>query len=109
MIVESIQGEGGVIEADRSYLKALSSLCREQGILLIMDEVQTGIGRTGKMFSFEHFGIKPDIFSLAKGLGGGVPIGADWLPRTLRQPSARAITARPSAETVSMRCRKLHT
>lgn len=76
VIVESIQGEGGVIEADRCYLKELSALCKEQGILLIMDEVQTGIGRTGKMFSFEHFGIKPDIFSLAKGLGGGVPIGA---------------------------------
>lgn len=76
ILLETIQGEGGVIEGGKRYLQAVQSLCREKGILLILDEIQTGIGRTGKMFSFEHYGITPDIFTLAKGLGGGVPIGA---------------------------------
>jgi len=76
VLVETVQGEGGVIKSDAEYLKSLRKLCDEYGILLIIDEVQTGIYRTGKVFSFEHYGIKPDIITLAKGLGGGVPIGA---------------------------------
>lgn len=76
VLVETIQGEGGVIKCDEAYLKGLRKLCDDKGILLIIDEVQTGIYRTGKPFSFQHYGIKPDIFTLAKGLGGGVPIGA---------------------------------
>ncbi len=76
VLIEPIQGEGGVKIPDPDYLRDLRELCDRHGILLILDEVQTGIGRTGKLFAYEHFGIEPDIVTLAKGLGGGVPIGA---------------------------------
>jgi acetylornithine/N-succinyldiaminopimelate aminotransferase len=76
VMIEPIQGEGGVKVPDPDYLRDLRELCDRHGILLILDEVQTGIGRTGKLFAYEHFGITPDIMTLAKGLGGGVPIGA---------------------------------
>lgn len=76
VLIEPIQGEGGVKIPDADYLRDLRELCDRHDILLILDEVQTGIGRTGKLFAYEHFGIKPDIITLAKGLGGGVPIGA---------------------------------
>jgi len=76
IMIELIQGEGGVVEATTEYVKGVEKLCREKGILLIFDEIQTGVGRTGKMFAYEHFGVEPDILTLAKGLGGGVPIGA---------------------------------
>jgi acetylornithine aminotransferase apoenzyme (EC 2.6.1.11) len=76
VLIELIQGEGGVNPADKEFIKKLYSLCRENGILFTVDEVQTGIGRTGKLFAYQHYDIEPDIISLAKGLGGGVPIGA---------------------------------
>ena len=76
ILLEPVQGEGGVNVVADGYLKAVRKLCDETGILMMLDEVQTGIGRTGEMFGFEHTGIKPDILTLAKGLGGGVPIGA---------------------------------
>lgn len=76
ILVEPVQGEGGVNVCDRSFLKELRALCDKKDILLILDEVQTGFGRTGKMFAFEHYGIRPDILVLAKSLGGGMPIGA---------------------------------
>lgn len=76
VMLELIQGESGVHPADREYIKKVSELCKAKGILLIIDEVQTGIGRTGRLFCYENYGIKPDIMTLAKGLGGGVPIGA---------------------------------
>lgn len=76
IIIEPIQGEGGINVSDQAYLKAVRQLCSEKGIVLIFDEIQCGIGRTGKMFAKEHFDIQPDIITLAKGLGGGVPIGA---------------------------------
>jgi acetylornithine/succinyldiaminopimelate/putrescine aminotransferase len=76
VIAETVQGEAGVIIPDGSYMKALRKKCSDNGALLILDEVQTGIGRTGKMFGFEHFGIVPDIITLAKGFGGGMPLGA---------------------------------
>ncbi|HWV46010.1 MAG TPA: acetylornithine transaminase, partial [Nitrospira sp.] len=76
IMLEPIQGEGGVYEADRDYLRNLRDLCTRQDILLIFDEIQTGMGRTGTLFAHEQFGVKPDIMTLAKGLGGGVPIGA---------------------------------
>ncbi len=76
IMVEVIQGEGGVIEGSFEYIKGLEKLCRDNGILLIIDEVQTGIGRTGTFFGYEHYDIKPDIITLAKALGGGIPIGA---------------------------------
>lgn len=76
VMIELIQGEGGVIPLDKDYVKAVEKLCRENDTLLIIDEVQTGMGRTGKMFAYEHYDITPDIMTLAKGLGGGIPIGA---------------------------------
>jgi len=76
VMLEPIQGESGVKIPDPDYLAEVRKLCDRQGILLILDEVQTGIGRTGKLFAYEHYGITPDIMTLAKGLGGGVPIGA---------------------------------
>ncbi|MES0371435.1 MAG: acetylornithine transaminase [Mariprofundaceae bacterium] len=76
VLLEPLQGEGGVNIADPEYLCGVRKLCDEHGILLMLDEVQTGVGRTGKMFAFEHAAIKPDVLTLAKGLGGGVPIGA---------------------------------
>jgi acetylornithine/N-succinyldiaminopimelate aminotransferase len=76
ILVEAIQGEGGVLPAPAGFLKALRDIVDEAGALLIADEVQTGIGRTGKLLGFEHDGVKADVVALAKGLGGGVPIGA---------------------------------
>ncbi|MBR3082885.1 MAG: aspartate aminotransferase family protein [Clostridiales bacterium] len=76
IMLELIQGESGVHPADVEYIKAVRNICTEKGILLIFDEVQTGIGRTGKMFCYQNYGVTPDIMTLAKGLGGGVPIGA---------------------------------
>ncbi|MBP8178395.1 MAG: aminotransferase class III-fold pyridoxal phosphate-dependent enzyme, partial [Spirochaetes bacterium] len=76
VITELVQGEGGITVADSYFIQEINSLCKENNILLIIDEVQTGIARTGKMFAYQHYDIQPDIISLAKGLGGGVPIGA---------------------------------
>jgi len=76
VLLEPLQGEGGVNIAEASYLQAVRKLCNEHGLLLILDEVQTGIGRCGTMFAFEQAEITPDILTLAKGLGGGMPIGA---------------------------------
>lgn len=76
VMVEFIQGEGGVIPLEQKFVSELFKLCGQQDILIIADEVQTGIGRTGKLLASEHFGVKPNITSLAKGLGGGLPIGA---------------------------------
>jgi len=76
VMLEPIQGEAGVFEAETPYLRALRELTRQRGVLLILDEIQTGIGRTGRLFGFEHAGITPDIMTLAKGLGGGVPLAA---------------------------------
>jgi predicted acetylornithine/succinylornithine family transaminase len=78
ILLEVIQGEGGVWPAPPGYLEAVRALCDRTGALLIVDEVQTGLGRTGKWFAFEHFGIRPDIVTMAKALGNGVPIGACW-------------------------------
>lgn len=76
IMLEPIQGEGGVRVPDKDYFKKVRALCDSKEILLILDEVQTGLGRTGKLFGYEHDGIAPDIMTLAKGLGNGVPIGA---------------------------------
>jgi predicted acetylornithine/succinylornithine family transaminase len=76
IVIEPIQGEGGINVATKEYLKKVKALCVKNDILLIFDEVQCGMGRTGKMFAFEHYGIKPDVMTLAKTLGGGFPIGA---------------------------------
>jgi acetylornithine aminotransferase len=76
IMLEPIQGEGGVICPAPGYLDAIRKLCNDTGMLLVFDEVQTGIGRTGKLFAYQHFGIEPDIMTLAKALGNGLPIGA---------------------------------
>ena len=76
VMMELVQGEGGVLPLDREFVKQVEAFCRERDILLIIDEVQTGIGRTGSLFCFQQYGIRPDIVTMAKGLGGGVPIGA---------------------------------
>ena len=76
VMLEPIQGEAGVFEATTPFLRGLRDLTRERGLLLILDEIQTGIGRTGRLFGFEHADITPDIMTLAKGLGGGVPLAA---------------------------------
>ncbi len=75
IMLELIQGEGGVNVADKSFVLELRKICVERNLLLIIDEVQTGVGRTGKMFCYQHYGITPDIMTLAKALGGGLPIG----------------------------------
>ncbi|MGA0024738.1 MAG: acetylornithine transaminase [Burkholderiales bacterium] len=76
VLAELVQGEGGVSVCGDDYLKGLREICDANGWLLMLDEVQTGMGRTGKMFAFQHYGVMPDVMALAKGLGGGVPIGA---------------------------------
>ena len=81
ILVEPIQGEGGINVPDEDYLLGLRELCDRRGLLLIFDEVQTGMGRTGKLFGYEHFGVTPDIMTLAKALGGGLPLGRNAGPR----------------------------
>ena len=76
IMMELVQGEGGVMKLDEEFVKKVAALCEKNDVLLIIDEVQTGNGRTGSLYAFEQFGIKPDIVSTAKGLGGGLPIGA---------------------------------
>ena len=76
VMVELIQGEGGVVPLREDFVREIAALCKEKDLLLIVDEVQTGMGRTGKLLCCEHYAIKPDIVTLAKGLGGGLPIGA---------------------------------
>lgn len=76
IMVELVQGESGVYPLDREYVEFVSNLCKEKDIILIVDEIQTGIGRCGELFAHQYYGIEPDIFTMAKGLGGGVPIGA---------------------------------
>lgn len=76
VILEVVQGEGGVIPASAEYLQKVRDLCHKNGSLLIIDEIQTGIGRSGEWFAYQQFGVKPDVVTLAKGLGGGFPVGA---------------------------------
>ena len=78
VILEPVQGEGGVVPADPGYLREVRALCTERDVLLILDEVQTGLGRTGRWWGFEHAGIRPDVVTMAKALGNGMPIGACW-------------------------------
>ena len=76
IIVEAVQGEGGVFPAEQNFLQGIRDLCTKHDIMMICDEVQCGMGRTGKMFAYEHYGIKPDIVTMAKGIGSGIPVGA---------------------------------
>ena len=95
VIVEPIQGEGGINVADDDYLEGLRTLCNERGVVLIFDEVQTGMGRTGEYFAWQHSGVAPDIMTLAKSLGGGMPIGAI----EAKEPVAAAMTPGSHAST----------
>jgi acetylornithine/N-succinyldiaminopimelate aminotransferase len=95
VLLEPIQGEGGVQVADEEYLAGLRKLCDEKGLILMLDEIQTGVGRTGRLFAYEHWGIEPDIMTLAKGLGGGFPIGATLAKESIAQafvPGSHAST-----------------
>ncbi len=76
VMLEPIQGEGGIVMPPEGYLKSVRALCDEKGVLMILDEVQTGFGRTGAMFAWQFFGVEPDIFTVAKAMGGGFPLGA---------------------------------
>src|SRR5947199_5038674 len=87
VIIECVQGEGGVNVGDEDYLRGLRKLCDQSGALLIVDEIQTGVARTGRLWSYEHYGIEPDIMTLAKALANGVPIGA----MLTREEIARAL------------------
>ncbi|MDR2356016.1 MAG: aspartate aminotransferase family protein [Clostridiales Family XIII bacterium] len=76
VIIETVQGEGGVVALDAAFVRDIAALCAKRDLLFIIDEVQTGVGRTGKFYAYEHFGVRPDIVTTAKALGGGLPIGA---------------------------------
>ena len=95
IFVETIQGEGGINPCTPEFLAGLRRLCDEHNLLLLLDEVQCGIGRTGRFFAFEHAGIRPDAIGMAKGLGGGFPIGAIWVDERsaeLFQPGSHGTT-----------------
>ncbi|MDA8044420.1 MAG: acetylornithine transaminase [Actinomycetota bacterium] len=78
VLLEPVQGEGGVQPAGAEYFEAVRRLCDERGLLMMVDEVQTGLGRTGRWFGFQHYGVRPDVVTMAKALGNGMPIGACW-------------------------------
>ncbi|MBT2765199.1 aspartate aminotransferase family protein [Paenibacillus sp. ISL-20] len=106
MIVEPIQGNGGMIVPPDWYFHELKTMLEEHGILLIADEIQTGCGRTGRMFAIEHYGIVPDILTMAKALGNGVPIGAfsttDEIAASLNRPSASTFGGNPVSSTTAL-------
>lgn len=81
VLLEPVQGEGGVNPADEAYFRGVRQLCDERGVLFVVDEVQTGLGRTGQWFGHQHFGVRPDVVTMAKALGNGMPIGACWARR----------------------------
>ena len=83
VLLEPVQGEGGVVPADDQYLRDVRSLCDERGMLLMLDEIQTGFGRTGEWFGFQHAGIVPDVVTMAKAMGNGFPVGATWAKREI--------------------------
>ena len=95
VLLEPIQGEGGVHPATAEYFEGVRRLCDERGLLMIVDEIQTGLGRTGEWFGFQHFGVEPDVVTMAKALGNGMPIGACWAKREVAavfQPGDHATT-----------------
>ena len=84
ILLECVQGEGGINVLDKAFVQEIARICAQEDIVLLIDEVQTGNGRTGKLYSYMHYGIKPDVVSTAKGLGGGLPIGATMLSEKLQ-------------------------
>jgi acetylornithine/succinyldiaminopimelate/putrescine aminotransferase len=123
VLFEPVQGEGGVNPAGAEYFQSVRALCDERGVLMIVDEVQTGLGRTGAWFGFQHYGVLPDVVTVAKALGNGMPIGACWarddvaaafVPgdhattfggQPLATAAARAVLATMEAEDVPARAR----
>ncbi|MDO8362433.1 MAG: aminotransferase class III-fold pyridoxal phosphate-dependent enzyme, partial [Actinomycetota bacterium] len=100
VLLEPVQGEGGVLPADPQYLRDVRALCDERGLLLMMDEVQTGFGRTGEWFGFQHAGVTPDVVTMAKAMGNGFPVGAVWATRAVAgvfQPGDHGSTYRGTA------------
>ncbi len=89
IIMETVQGEGGIHPADPEFIKGIRQLCDENDILLILDEIQCGMGRSGKMFAFEHYGVKPDILTVAKAVGCGVPVGAFLMTQKVANDSIK--------------------
>ncbi|MEZ5216857.1 MAG: aminotransferase class III-fold pyridoxal phosphate-dependent enzyme [Ilumatobacteraceae bacterium] len=83
ILVEAVQGEGGVIPATAEYFQGIRKVCDERGILMMVDEVQAGFARTGEWFGFQHFGVSPDVVTMAKGMGNGMPVGACWAKREI--------------------------
>jgi predicted acetylornithine/succinylornithine family transaminase len=124
VLLEPVQGEGGVNAAGAEYLQGVRALCDERGILMVVDEVQTGLGRTGRWFGFQHYDVRPDVVTIAKALGNGMPIGACWarddvatafLPgdhattfggQPLATAAARAVLATMEEENVPERARR---
>ncbi|MCR4924130.1 MAG: aspartate aminotransferase family protein [Lachnospiraceae bacterium] len=90
IVLETVQGEGGIHPADKDFIKGIREICNEKDILMILDEIQCGMGRSGKMFAYEHYGVKPDIVTLAKGLGCGVPVGAFLMTEKVADNSLKA-------------------
>ena len=97
VLVEPIQGEAGVVVPSSDYLGALRRLCTEREVLLMVDEIQTGLGRTGRWFAFQHLGVEPDVVTMAKALGNGMPVGACWARAEVAAAFVPATTGAPSA------------
>ena len=85
VMMELVQGEGGVLPLDRAYAHAVEALCRENDVLLVIDEVQTGMGRCGKLFAFMEYGVSPDVVTTAKGIAGGLPLGAVFAAKSCEE------------------------
>ena len=90
VVLEPIQGEGGIIPATKDFIQGVRQLCDENGLLLILDEIQCGMGRSGELFAYEAYGVKPDILTLAKGLGAGIPVGAFLMTEAVAKDSLKA-------------------
>ena len=90
ILLETVQGEGGIYPAEKSFLEQVKALCEERDILLILDEIQCGMGRTGEMFAWQHYGVKPDMMACAKAIGGGVPVGAFLMTEKAAEKSLTA-------------------
>ena len=101
VMMEMVQGEGGVVALDADYVQSVANYCHAHDILIIVDEVQTGVGRTGTFLACEQFGLKPDLVTLAEGLGGGLPSVPCWQAKRLPIPWAPALTVPPLAATRS--------
>lgn len=99
IILEPLQGEGGINEASQEFMEGIREICDEEGILMICDEIQCGMARTGNMFAWQGYGVKPDIMAMAKAIGSGVPVGAFAMTEEVAEYSlSRAITVRLTAE-----------